>query len=78
MQIETYHGEGATSHVEDTGTVHGFSLWFDREAWGHIVDGLILERERSTERKAANTESNSNNTADRCAEIIGRITRGAA
>lgn len=51
----------------------GFSLWFDRESWGHIFDGLMLERERSIKRKAANPESNSELIADRCSELMSAI-----
>lgn len=58
-------------------TVCGFSLWLNRESWGHIVDGLMLERERSEQRKSANPESNSNYIADRCAELITQIGEAA-
>lgn len=51
----------------------GFSLYLDREEWGHVIDGLILERQRSEQRKEANPDSNSNYIADRCAELIGKI-----
>jgi len=54
-------------------TVCGFSLWLNRESWGHVVDGLMLERERSEQRKTANPESNSNIISDRCAELITQI-----
>lgn len=59
-------------------TVRGFSLWLDRESWGHIIDGLILERERSEQRKSNNPESNSNITANKCAELITQINAAAA
>lgn len=58
---------------EPVDMARGFSLWLDRESWGHIIDGLILERERSEQRKSANPESNSNYIADRCAELITQI-----
>lgn len=57
--------------------LRGFSVWFDRESWGHVVDGLILERERSMERKAANPDSNSNVIADHCAEMIQAINEAS-
>lgn len=57
--------------------VCGFSLLLDRESWGHILDGLMLERERSEQRKSANPESNSNYIADRCAELITQIGEAA-
>jgi hypothetical protein len=57
--------------------VCGFSLLLDRESWGHILDGLMLERERSEQRKSANPESNSNYIADRCAELIIQIGEAA-
>ena len=59
-------------------TSKGFHLWFDREAWGNIIDGLMLERERSLQRKSSNPESNSNGIADRCAELIAAIRDKAA
>lgn len=63
---------------EPVDTLRGFSLWLDREAWGHVIDGLMLERERSEQRKAANPESNSNHIANRCAELIAQIGQVAA
>jgi hypothetical protein len=62
---------------EPVDTTRGFSLWFDREAWGHIFDGLMLERERSLQRKSANPESNSNLIAERCAELMNEISAAA-
>lgn len=59
-------------------TVRGFTLWLDREAWGHIIDGLILERERSEQRKSDNPDSNSNFTARRCIELITKINEAGA
>jgi hypothetical protein len=58
-------------------SIRGFSLWLDREAWGHVIDGLMLERERSAQRKAANPDSNSNYIANRCAELIAQIGEAA-
>jgi len=57
--------------------LRGFSVWLCREDWGHVIDGLILERERSLQRKSANPESNSNYIAGRCAEIIKALNQAA-
>lgn len=58
--------------------LRSFSLRLDREEWGHVIDGLILERERSLLRKSENSESNSNEISDCCAKLIGRINRACA
>jgi hypothetical protein len=62
---------------EPVDNLRGFSVWLCREDWGHVIDGLILERERSLQRKASNPESNSNHIADRCADIIGVLNQSA-
>ena len=58
--------------------IRGFALWLDREEWGHVIDGLILERDRSDNRKKANSESHSNVIADKCGKLISKITALAA
>jgi hypothetical protein len=63
---------------EPVDNLRGFSVWLCREDWGHVIDGLILERERSLQRKASNPESNSNYIADRCADIIGVLNQSAS
>jgi hypothetical protein len=67
-----------SKYAEPEDTSQGFRLWLDREAWGHVIDGLMLERERSLQRKSSNPESNSNCIADRCAELITAIRDKAA
>ena len=51
----------------------GFSLLLEREQWGAVIDGLILERDRSAQRKAANSESTSDAREQMCVEVIKGI-----
>lgn len=68
----------ASAKDEQPDNLRGFALWFAREDWGHVVDGLILERERSEKRKEANPESNSNDIADNCSKMIETISAAAS
>lgn len=54
----------------------GGALWLSREEWGVVTDALIEHRESAGVRKAANSESTSDDRATMCAALIGRI--GAA
>lgn len=56
----------------------GFSMWFDREQWGAIMDGLIAELDISRKRKVRNSESTSDIRAQMCSDLIGRIGSVAA
>ena len=49
------------------------TLTLDREQWGWVVDGLILEIARSESRKAANTASTSDIRAEECRDLILQI-----
>lgn len=56
----------------------GFSMWFDREQWGAIMDGLIAELDISRKRKANNAASNSDARAEMCAALLGEIGRASS
>src|SRR6185369_3101856 len=62
--------------VEDN--THGFSIWLDREQWGAVIDGLMLERERSDSRKKANEHSKSDARSAMCIEVIEKINQNCA
>jgi hypothetical protein len=51
----------------------GYSLWLSREEWGAVMDGLILERERSEQRKRVNPESCSDARSAMCLDLIQKI-----
>jgi hypothetical protein len=53
--------------------LNGFSLRLSREEWGAVMDGLILERERSDSRKRTNPESCSDARSAMCLDLIQRI-----
>lgn len=55
----------------------GGSLWADREDWGVVIDALIEHRASSANRKNGNPESTSDARAEKCGELIGRITTAA-
>lgn len=58
--------------------LEGFSIWFNREQWGAVIDGLMLERDRSIGRKKVNSESTSDARADMCAELVRAIGDASA
>jgi hypothetical protein len=61
--------------LRNTPDWRGGSFWFSREDWGVITDALIEHRESATRRKAANSESTSDERADTCVRLIETITR---
>lgn len=51
----------------------GGVMWFDRDQWGVVVDGLMGQRQDAMARKNVNPDSNSDLRAERCAEMIRQI-----
>lgn len=48
----------------------GFSAWMTREEWGAVIDGLMLERDRSDRQKADNPDSTSNVRSEMSSRLI--------
>ena len=51
----------------------GFSMWLNRESWGHVTDGLILLIAEAKQRQAANPMSTSGARAREIEGILRRL-----
>ena len=59
--------------VTELDPMAGYSIWLDREDWGHVLDGLILARDAAEKRAARNSESTSDDRARALGVLIRRI-----
>lgn len=63
----------AAALVPTNPDMRGYSMWFDRESWGHIIDGLVAALDDARKRKAMNPDSTSDARAAEISNLIGAI-----